>query len=224
MNVKPMIFNTDMVRALVDGKKTQTRRPFTKRTIKLFDYAAQACECSPFISVGQMHANDESYALQFAPVAPGDLVYVRERFCIGGIDETDREHPSDRKEYVHQDGVGHQIPFEECIRNAILTDDVVWKPSIHMPREFSRITLKVTGVRVERVQTISGNDCISEGFAGGHGSIPGYMYNATPKEHFANAWQEIYGDHWQSNGWCWVIDFEVIHKNVDHYIALKEVA
>lgn len=95
------------------------------------------------------------------------------------------------------------------------------RPSIHMPRWASRLTLKVTGVRVEQVRDISKEDAIREGFAGGHGSIHGYMYSATPQEHFSNTWQKIYGESWNRGDWVWVIDFEVIRMNVDDYLRAQ---
>lgn len=220
MKVKPMIFNTEMVWALMDGKKTQTRRPFTERTVKLFKYAAQAGECSPFISVGQMHANDETYVLQFAPVATGDLIYVRETFRLfDSYDECD-----------HADfpcpcpGNGAPIYFASC-----RDSESNWKPSIHMPRWASRTTLKVTRVRVERIQDISEDDAIAEGFKY-TGWRPTYSdpdsggEYSTASDKFADTWISIYGDHWDSNGWCWVIDFEVIHQNVDSYLKNLEAA
>lgn len=203
MKAIPMIFNTAMVQALWDGRKGQTRRPFTSANIRLFEYAFMAGECSPFISSGELHEFDTDYILQFSPVKRDDLIYVRETFGI--VSEEFGEYS---EVYKADNGLRPKK----------------WTPSIHMPRELSRITLKVTGVRVERVQDISRNDCIAEGLRGGHGSIPGYMYSATPKEHFCDVWRKIYGDHWERNGWVWVIDFDVILKNVDAVIEELEAA
>lgn len=232
MKVKPMIFNTAMVKALLDGRKTQTRRPvkhqpfFSTSVIPSWVFPRNKAEVSRG-DRGLLYPNAKSSVLALSGYSPGDLIYVRERFCIGGIDETDREHPNDRQQFVHQDAPSHPIPYEACIRKAILIDDVVWKPSIHMPRSASRITLKVTGVRVERVQNISESDAIAEGFSSSLHHLPaphiGSVGNTAVAE-FSEAWQEIYGDHWENNEWCWVIDFEVIQKNIDHYIALQEAA
>ncbi|WP_287915916.1 hypothetical protein [Comamonas sp.] len=84
-----------------------------------------------------------------------------------------------------------------------------WRPSIHMPKAFARIRLEITGVRVERLQQITEADCIAEGAPGGHGSIPGYPYSATPLEHLRHIWESTGGD-WAANPWVWVIDFKTI--------------
>lgn len=86
-----------------------------------------------------------------------------------------------------------------------------WRPSIHMPRAASRITLEITGVRAERLQEISDADCIAEGTPGGHGAIPGYLYNATPNEHYRWLWDDINGrGAWEINPWVWVLKFRVL--------------
>tara|TARA_Y100000034_G_scaffold125849_1_gene176188 strand:- start:444 stop:1064 length:621 start_codon:yes stop_codon:yes gene_type:complete len=206
MKVKPMIFNPDMVRALMDGNKTQTRRPvkhqpFLSSVLPSWVFPRNKSEVALGES-GLLYPNAKESVLALSGYSVGDLIYVRETFS-----ETDIRpaYKADSDDGIH------------CIVKR-------WTPSIHMPRWASRLTLKVTSVRIERVQNISPNDCIAEGFRGGHGSIPGYMYSATPKEHFSETWKQIYGDHWDSNGWCWVIDFEVIHQNVDSYLKNLEAA
>lgn len=83
-----------------------------------------------------------------------------------------------------------------------------WRSPIHMFRAASRITLEIVMVDVERLQDITTEGAISEGCRGGHGSIPGYPYNATPLEHFRHVWEEINGPgSWDLNPWVWVIEF-----------------
>ena len=89
---------------------------------------------------------------------------------------------------------------------------VRWTPSILMPKRAARIWLDITGVRLERLQDISEADCRAEGAHGGHGSIPGYAYSATPLEHFQHIWTSTGGD-WAANPWVWVIDFKRIHNH-----------
>ncbi len=89
------------------------------------------------------------------------------------------------------------------------SDMPCWRPSIHMKKEHARIWLEITGVRVERLQQITEADCIAEGAPGGHGSIPGHPYSATPLEHFRHIWESTGGD-WAANPWVWVIDFKTI--------------
>jgi hypothetical protein len=80
-------------------------------------------------------------------------------------------------------------------------------PSIHLHRRYSRILLEVTAVRVERLHAITNEQCIAEGCSGGHGSIPGYIYNATPQEHFRHIWESVGGDY-HANPWVWVVEFK----------------
>jgi hypothetical protein len=81
-----------------------------------------------------------------------------------------------------------------------------WRSAIHMPRWASRIVLEVADLRVERLQAISEADAIAESCSGGHGSIKGYPYNATPREHFQSRWERTYGPGaWGDNPWVWRI-------------------
>jgi hypothetical protein len=228
MKALPMIFNTEMVQALMDGKKVQTRRPFSMpqgwdlkdgNLCKITGKHPKSGKWGVMIR-RELYDGRYEHDLVVAPAMPGDLIYVRETFCK--VDDT--EHGEDvwvdyraTPKYSSEHPAGWDCDPDNPYA-------LKWKPSIHMPRELSRITLKVTSVRVERVQDISLNDCIAEGFRGGHGSIPGYMYSATPKEHFSETWKQIYGDHWDNNGWVWVIDFEVIQANVDAVIEKMGVA
>jgi hypothetical protein len=84
-----------------------------------------------------------------------------------------------------------------------------WRPSIHMPRWASRILLEITAVRVERLHQMKTADYQAEGCHGGHGSIPGYIYNATPCEHFHHVWNSTGGD-WDANPWVWVVEFKQV--------------
>lgn len=193
MKTKPMIFNSEMVRALLDGRKLQTRRP-VKCASELTDFTK-------------------------TPVDIDDLIYVRETF-VGPLFDQDAPYPENGYTSKYCE---YKADNNQCTGYVDIDGDLhcAWKPSIHMPRWASRLTLKVTGVRVERVQDISNADCIAEGFTGGHGSIPGYMYSATPKEHFSDTWKSIYGDSWERNDLVWVIDFEVIRQNVDECLKKK---
>ena len=156
--------------------------------------------------------------LVVAPAMPGDLIYVRETFCI--VD--DREHGDEvwidyRATPRYSDE--HPAGWENAPKSP---EALKWKPSIHMSRWVSRTTLKVTCVRVERVQDISKSDAVAEGFQ--LPPVDGQDFTIGARTNFRHAWQQIYGDHWHNNGWCWVIDFEVIHQNVDDYIKTLEAA
>jgi hypothetical protein len=108
----------------------------------------------------------------------------------------------------------HRVPIEKCHKPAVVDK---WTPSIHMPRWASRITLEITGVRVERLQAISEEDAKAEGVPPAGDLLPDYPGTyLTPKGDFATAevafqrlWQSIYGaDSWQANPWVWVIEFK----------------
>tara|TARA_Y100000034_G_scaffold131710_1_gene193054 strand:- start:625 stop:1254 length:630 start_codon:yes stop_codon:yes gene_type:complete len=209
MKVKPMIFNTDMVRALMDGKKTQTRRPINPQPSPEKNWKGWVVESSDRKNEGcASWADGEGCLMRNSiyakpPCGKGDLIYVRETF--GYLKPMDFGESAD-------------ITFKADGHYSLKT----WKPSIHMPREFSRATLEVTGVRVERVQDISKSDAIAEGFQ--LPPVEGQEFTIGARTNFRHAWQQIYGKSWDRNDWVWVIDFEVIHQNVDDYLKSLEAA
>ena len=150
---------------------------------------------------------------------PGDLIYVREKMkvtnatqMVWGVLQTVVEYVADRiksKPIAWPERLKDFPRVGKCLSNG-------------GPREFSRLTLKVTSVRVERVQDITKEDAISEGFQLPPVDDQDFVIGA--RTNFRHAWQQIYGDHWDNNGWVWVIDFEVIHQNVDSYLAQQESA
>lgn len=196
-----LMFKAPLVRSILDGTKTQTRRVVPFRTLQLIEYGSIAGECHELPSAGTLHPNSVDYYNSFCSMGqPGDRIYVRETFCYqwsderGWLDECWFRATTPHVE--HPDG-GEKSP---------------WKPAIHMPKVVARIWLDITGVRLERLQQISEADCRAEGAHGGHGSIPGYAYSATPLEHFQHIWTSTGGD-WAANPWVWVIDFKRIHNH-----------
>jgi hypothetical protein len=213
MKERPIIFNADMVRAVLDGRKTQTRRMLTPHHLKMINAAASAGECYPLES-GNQQPNSQSYYREWCQYgAVGDRLWVRETW----MPDAPRDGTWGDVEFFGCKGSPlSMIPEryrtpEHCIHRASWDGQemVGWTPSIHMPRWASRITLEITGVRVERLNSMTESDALAEGCHGGHDSIPGYMYSATPHEHFHHVWQSIYGDDsWQANPWVWVIEFK----------------
>lgn len=180
MRERPILLNGDMVRAVLNGSKTQTRRILTPHQLKMIEAAAHAGECYPLES-GHQHANSQSYYREWCPFGlPGDRLWVREAWARYNIDQN-----------------SHDMAYR-----ATTPDDWPkegrWRPSIHMPRWASRITLEITGVRVERLQDINAEDAAAEGITG------------RAKMHdFGVLWSSIYGDEsWQANPWVWVIEFK----------------
>lgn len=202
MKERPILFSGPMVRALLDGSKTQTRR-----VCKPAANLSAVVEVPDPLERGQVyngsHFGDEDGEVQFAcPYGGrGDRLWVRETFArIDGQTrpwiETDY-----RATYQHGDRLGDSLGIKKR-----------WSPSIHMPRHASRITLEITGVRVERLQEISEADARAEGAPPSHPSIDRisreYGYADFPRSWYAQLWGQINGaDAWAANPWVWAIEF-----------------
>ncbi|HDL6748682.1 TPA: hypothetical protein PXJ82_004433 [Yersinia enterocolitica] len=187
MNEKPILFNAEMVNAILSGRKTQTRRIISEKTLHLFGVAASAGQCHPIELCDQ---RSQSYYLDFCPLGkPGDQLWVREAFAAGLCTESTLAYRATHKTEDLEEGWGETIK---------------WTPSIHMPRWASRINLLITGVRVERLQDISDADASAEGC-----KISSMQSGECLSDMFARLWKSIYGDEsWQANPWVWVINFE----------------
>ena len=188
MNEKPILFNAEMVNAILSGRKTQTRRIISEKTLHLFDVAAIAGECHP---LGLCDQRSQSYYLEFCPLGnPGDQLWVREAFATGLCTKSTLAYRATHKTEDLEEGWGETIK---------------WTPSIHMPRWASRINLLITGVRVERLQAITLGDICKEIGCG--------LYDFRPATYGFQVWEElwksIYGEeNWEANPWVWVINFE----------------
>lgn len=187
MMVKPVLFNTEMVRAILEGRKTCTRRVLKR----------------PF----EVHPNGyitkprgtERLCPYIPPYQPGDILYVRETWCKGSY--------GDEKEKYY---------YKADDNNFFCT----WHPSIHMPKEAARIFLKVTDVRVERLQDITDDGAKAEGANWKNGKNVGWeeKMRRTAVERFAEIWEStikktdkhIHG--WDANPYVWVIEFERCEK------------
>ncbi|EKN3828369.1 morphogenetic protein [Yersinia enterocolitica] len=206
MNEKPILFNAEMVNAILSGRKTQTRRIISEKTLHLFDVAASAGECHPLELCDE---RSQSYYLEFCPLSkPGDQLWVRETFQGPLFDY-------EQMESYLEDSAKFESP-EYCVYKAdgntapefVDADDNLhckWRPSIHMPRWASRINLLITGVRVERLQSITLGDICKEIGCG--------LYDFRPATYGFQVWEElwksIYGEEsWEANPWVWVIEFE----------------
>ena len=189
---RPILFSGPMVRAILDGRKTQTRR-----VVKL--------KCHDGFEVGP------NYEGEHWPVRggdrmpcpygkPGDRLWVREtHFKYGGG-------------FIYRADYGNLTPISDGIGGP-------WKPSIHMPRVASRISLEITGVRVDRLQDISNEDCVAEGITaigkgvrmpdGRYAQAGRYETKAsTVRQLYSELWESINGpDSWAANPWVWVVEF-----------------
>ena len=214
MKERPMIFNAEMVRAILDGRKTQTRR-----IVKLSHESGMV---NPVVRGrnGEICSITCRLSPMFCPFGqPGDRIWVRETFQ-GPLFEYDLMNsyckdptPFEKPEFCVYKADGEPTPeFYDA-------DDELhcrWRPSIHMPRWASRITLEITGVRVERLNSISQEDAQAEGMKL-TGWRPTYSDPDsggevwTPYDNFAQLWESIYGEEsWQANPWVWAITFRHI--------------
>ncbi|EIY4982860.1 hypothetical protein ML064_002372 [Klebsiella quasipneumoniae] len=213
MTERGMIFNSEMVRAILDGRKTQTRRPvkFPVHDKNL------GCELAGNELAGELSAGNY---LNSAFGKPGDRIWVRETWQAIH-DYCDENGHVDERRYArsiprHRGNYWHPV-YEEAWGNESREDrDFPWRPSIHMPRWASRILLEITDVRVERLNTISEEDARAEGIIDG-GCLncgepePCGCANPEPDatDAFAYLWQSIYGqENWNANPWVWVIEFK----------------
>lgn len=209
MSVKPILFNTEMVRAILDGKKTCTRR-IVKGVIPddaMWGYTMftpKGC-----VSCRGVYADEYGEKFFRLPYQQGDILYVRETWG----------HPislNSDKQYVFRADKIAEIGFKN--------DSHIWHPSIHMPKEAARIWLKVTDVRVERLQECGEGWCVDiekEGIVTPQDPI---LYISDDAFHdalrmeFQKTWDgtikksdiERYG--WNANPWVWVIEFERCEK------------
>lgn len=208
MNERPIVFSTEMVQAILDGRKTQTRRVIKPQPIN--------AQCGLITSDGTVlffeGTSPESRGCANGLHHPkfgkiGDHLWVREAWCLDIEDPyvIPKTQPLGVEIFYRADG-------EILMGDQICTS--VWKPSIFMPRWASRITLEITDIRVERVQAISADDVIAEG-------IPPYTLARgclaqppdDPRWKFIELWDSInkkrgYG--WDSNPWVWVIEFKKV--------------
>jgi hypothetical protein len=215
MAIKPILFNTDMVRAIMDGRKTCTRRVVkTRRKDACGFYVTKRTDGS-FTGIYEYDEDERMFENQLIPpYKPGDILYVRETW----------------HRYTKRVGKGEGCHLEEHYgyKASIANSEDVeepWKPSIHMPKEAARIWLKVTDVRVERLQNITDDGAKAEGANWKNGKNVGWeeKMRRTAIERFAKIWDSTikksdldrYG--WNANPWVWVIEFERCEKTQEEH-------
>ncbi|MGF3775074.1 hypothetical protein [Salmonella enterica] len=200
-----------MVRAILDGRKTQTRRIMKLQPEILGSGLRYITESRKQNEVGKyfwcisdalgMRARSAVFACPFGDV--GDRIWVRETYRVHSR-ATDVAtlvyRASVRNSWTEQT---HRVPVAVCNKPATPEK---WTPSIHMPRWASRILLEITDVRVERLRDLSEEDAKSEGIIPSAGGVlPGWEYRIN----FRDLWMDIYGtDNWEANPWVWVIEFK----------------
>lgn len=189
MKERPILFNGPMVRAILEGRKTQTRRLFNAPP---WDYEIDDGQCWVEDIYGDWH-----FWCPFGQ--PGDRLWVRETFSPA---YTFSEEGSFRWAHYRatlEKGIGYTPR---------------WRPSIHMPRWASRITLEITGVRLERLQSISETDAVAESCRPGRmDELSSSSIYRNARENFFTLWDDIYGQGaWTVNPWVWAIEFKRIEQ------------
>ena len=215
MKERPILFSAPMVRALLDGSKTQTRRPIKPAPEMVADKRIEPWAGDPAALLQLLQESKRS-----CPYGqPGDLLRVRETFFAYGRWVTRYSEKKRRDEWHFIDMTAechraYQYDVESpdvplAARRGGALPGWYKRPSIFMPRAASRILLEIVSVRVERLSDCSEADARAEGTPGGHGVIPSYNYNATPSEHYSHLWEAINGTgSWALNPWVWVIEFK----------------
>ena len=184
--MKPILFNTEQVRNILDGRKTNTRRP-----IKQSGWLERPLSREKDGSV--WFATNRYTQFCCKPLYKrGDILYVRETWAIEECQSC-------------LSGLNYSVVYCQCryVYKADGEKSIKWHPTIHMPREAARIFLKVTDVRVERLQDITPDDMDKEG-------LP-FCMSIAPYDGFEEMWNAIYakrGYSWNSNPWVWVYEFK----------------
>lgn len=200
MAIKPILFNTEMVRAILDGRKTCTRRickdanEYTVPDMEFYNADKRTYAVHNFAD--KEHMEQLSTVERTCPICPGDLLYVRETWCKGYL-----MNAKERYYYKADD-------------NDFLC---TWHPSTNMPKQAARIWLRVMDVRVERLQEITAESALTEGadkYIHANGTLNEdqtitsfiWIWNSTIKKSDIDR----YG--WGANPWVWVIEFERCEK------------
>ena len=206
--VRPILFNSDMVRAILEGRKTVTRRVIKDTDESMY---AGMCGLGPglFDRNTGLRVKESYYRL-------GDILYVRETWGIANLDYDDKKvFIIYRTGNEQENGICVTLPNEkfEKIYESMAGNSPDWHPSIHMPKEAARIWLKVTDVRAERLHNLTNRDAKKEGV-----TVETDNSGIAHRAAFMRLWDSTikksdigtYG--WDANPWVWVIEFERCEK------------
>ena len=214
--IKPILFNTQMVAAIVDGKKTVTRRIAKElcddEIVKVIppDGTPGKHGINVYRGILPDRGDGNTYCVEAPPpFAVGDILYVRETFARGRIEITDEPDGYPGQYYISQCLGENDIIFKEAaIRHDFGMDDVVWTPSIHMPKWAARLFLRVKSVKLYHLNDMTEEDAIAEGFEDRKAG------EDSPLERFSALWDttikpvEIDRFGWYANPWVWAVEFE----------------
>lgn len=233
MSIKPILFNTEMVRAILDGRKSCTRR--------LVKHDVESVLNSPYHKA-HPEVEDKQIISKLCnpPYQLGDIIYIRETWawcpcwdCGLDVEETGCGHEQEQKYNGEKKEHGCYIYRASCTDNEYPSVDT-WHPSIHMPKEAARIWLKATDVRVERLQEMKPVDVIKEGAypdcwdclntygESGSQCCYGTEEQCSQCDEVMMEWEKLWTSTikksdidrhgWDANPWVWVIEFERCEK------------
>lgn len=191
MNIKPILFNTDMVRAILMGQKTQTRRVIKPQPTR-----------PRWNNIGWLGWNDGHGYRMKPPCEDGDVLWVRETWSTTDKCGLYPNWPTDGIHYIYK----ADDPTCDAAKEAR------WYPSVHMPKQAARIFLRAKDVRVDGLQAIDEETAIAEGFA----DFP--AGTDSPLTRFAELWdktikrEDLREFGWHADPWVWVIEFERCEK------------
>jgi len=217
---RPILFNAEMVNAILDGRKSQTRRVMRRQPddVEYFKHGKVTTDTNAENAILRCYNNPKgfkkcasgwlagaTYKTPFSEFNVGDRLWVRETFRLFDSDECPH---SDFPCGCPSWGTPLYRASHDCL------DGEKWTPSIHMPRSASRILLEITNVRVERLQSISDEDAKAEGFDySTHPSAIEMGYAIGARTNFRHTWEQIYGANaWNKNPWVWVVEFKKLNE------------
>ena len=216
MAIKPFLFNTEMVRAILEGRKSCTRRinkDANEYTVPDMDfYNADRRTYAVHNYSDKEHKNKLSIAERTCPICPGDVLYIREtwteecgKYYYRADYDSDYLDPCETLSGGYPASCRNHPGCDGCMATSTR---IHWHPSIHMPKEAARIWLKVTDVRVERLQDMTDDDAEAEGCFDYTSTALGFpdVWDSTIKKSDLDS----YG--WDANPWVWVIEFERCEK------------
>lgn len=224
MAIKPILFNTEMVRAILDGRKTCTRRIVKDGIPDDAMWGYTAFTPKGYISCRGVYADGYGEGFFKLPYQPGDILYVRETWG----------HPislNSDKQYVFR--------ADKIAESGFKNDSHIWHPSIHMPKKAARIWLKVKNVRIERLQEMKPVDVIKEGAypdcwdclntyeESGSQCCYGTEEQCSQCDGVMMEWEKLWNSTikktdidrygWNANPWVWVIEFERCEKTQEEH-------
>ena len=205
MKERPIIFSTPMVQAIIEGRKTQTRRVVNPDIVNGFDFERDGS--LQIMTIEDKHG-EQVPILDLCPHGkPGDLLWVRETTIIAPKNWVKKRFNN----ITDSDGDGRVIQYLATHPNTDAARNYGLKktPSIHMPKWAARIWLEITGIGVKRVQEISDSDIIAEGIST---TLRDYDAFCHLNQQFIDLWDSINGKKegcsWAENPWVWIVEFK----------------